>query len=121
MLARCYESDDAEDVDRILGVPQKGNVLIDRDQIVLAGSPPIGCLVWRPGCLVHELRTGSGMGRRYIADRLVEFAIKDAISHPFNLYEAIFITNNEDMARYALDDLGAIEEIGKRMFTLKVR
>ncbi len=63
---------------------------------------------------------GSGLGQKQRADLLVNFAIGDALSQPFSLYEALFVTNSTRMANYAFG-LGAIEEIGARVFTLDLR
>jgi hypothetical protein len=51
---------------------------------------------------------------------LVEFGIRDAVSHPWPLYEAIFVIDSEAMADY-VKGKGAIEEVGKRVFTLKLK
>lgn len=120
MLARLYESSDAATLDLILGQTQIGDVRLDRDRLCVVGRPPVGLLVWRPGGIVHELRTGNGLAQRRVADLLVNFAVGDALSGPFNLWEAVFVTDNEQMAKYALE-LGAVEEIGKRVFTLPLR
>lgn len=122
MQARLYESTDAEGLDELLGCPQSGDVRLDRDRIALVGVPgrPVGCLVWRPGGIVHEMRTGYGLAQRHMADLLVKFGIEDALSQPHHLWEALFLTDSDAMARYALE-LGAIEETGKRVFTLDLR
>ena len=120
LIPRLYGQGDAEAVDRLIGEPQSGNVLLDRDRIVVLGRPPRGLLVWRPGGIVHELRTGNGLGQRARADLLVNFAVRDALSQPFNLWEAVFVTDSTRMARYAFD-IGAVEEVGMRVFTLDLR
>lgn len=120
MLARHYSGDDADAVDKILGQPQSGDVRLDRDHIVVAGRPAYGLLVWRPGGIVHELRTGYGMAQRHLADILVNFAVGDAVSRPANLWEAVFVCDSDEMARY-VESLGAVEEKGKRVFTLALR
>ncbi len=120
MIARHYISADAEAVDKILGQPQAGDVRLERDRIVVAGCPAYGLLVWRPCAFVHELRTGYGMAQRHLADILVNFAIGDAVSRPANIWEAVFVCDSDDMAKY-VEGLGAVEEKGKRVFTLQVR
>ena len=42
------------------------------------------------------------------------------MSQPHQLWEALFLTDSDNMARYALE-LGAVEEVGKRIFTLNLR
>lgn len=120
---RLYESADAEGLDRILDNNRGHDVRLDRDQIVVVGAPgrPVGCLAWRPGGIVHELFTGNGLASRYIADLLVEFAVADAIARPFDLWEAIFMTDSDRMAEYVLAMPGALEETGKRLITVPVR
>ncbi len=120
MLARHYQSDDAARLDEILSRPH--DVRLDCDRLVCVGptGSPVGLLVWRPGGIVHELRVGNGLGRRYAANSLVNFAVADAIARPHQLHEAIFVCDSDDMARYA-GELGAVEEQGKRIFTLRVR
>jgi len=122
LIARPYESADAEGLDRLLGCPQSGDVRLDRDRITVVGVPgrPVGCLVWRAGGIVHELRTGYGLAQRHMADLLVKSGIEDAVSQPHQLWEALFLTDSDNMARYALE-LGAVEEVGKRIFTLNLR
>jgi hypothetical protein len=120
MLAHSYRSEDAPSLDVLLNGNQNGDVRLERDQIVCIGHPVNGCLVWRPAGIVHELHVGVGMGRRLKADALVNYAMGQAISRPYNLWEAIFITDSESLAQYA-KSLGAYEETGKRIFTLKVR
>lgn len=55
-----------------------------------------------------------------MADLLVKSGIEDAVSQPHQLWEALFLTDSDNMARYALE-LGAVEEVGKRIFTLNLR
>lgn len=45
----------------------------------------------------------------------------DAVSRPFNLWEAIFITDSDELANYVLGMEGIVEETGKRVFTLRLR
>ena len=122
MIARLYQSQDAEALDKLLGVPQSGDVRLAYDRIAVLDSSrgPVGCLVWRPGGIVHELRVGNGLGQKRRADLLVQFGIRDAVSRAYCLHEAIFITDSERMANYA-KELGAIEQTGKRVFSLEVR
>jgi len=118
MLARHYQPEDAAGIDR-MGL---GDVRIDRDRIVVAGkrNELLGCLVWRPGSIVHELRVGCGVSRRNVADSLSNFAIADAVARQWYLCEGIFVTDSDAMAKYAMD-IGAVEETGKRVFTLALR
>lgn len=120
MLARHYSSADADAIDKLLGPQQSGDVRLDRDRIVSAGNPVCGLLVWRPGGIVHELRTGYGLAQRHLADTLVNFAVGDAVSRSFSLWEALFVCDSDEMAKYALS-LGGVEETGKRVFTLNLR
>jgi len=81
----------------------------------------VGVIAWRPGGIVHELRVGNGLGQKQRADLLVDYAINDALRvMPWKLSEAIFVTDSERMTEY-VKGLGAIEEIGKRLFTLDIR
>jgi len=100
-----------------------GDVQFDRDRIVVSGSPPNGCLVWRPGGIVHELNCGHGLSRRRIADSLIDFAIDDATSREFKLYEAIFITDSDEFRQYIENRYGnaLVHEDGKRVYTLRIR
>lgn len=120
MYARLYQSNDAIALDRILG-GQHG-VRLDRDRISVLESngSPVGVLAWRPGGIVHELRVGNGLGQKGRANLLVEHAIGDAVSRKFDMWEAIFITDSDRAAAY-VEGLGAIEEEGKRLFTMGVR
>jgi hypothetical protein len=120
MLARHYHPNDAASIDLILN--HTGDVRLDRDRIYVLGDTgkPTNLLTWRPGGIVHELRVGNGLGQKQRADSLVNFAIADSLSRPFHLYEAIFLTDSERMSNYALS-IGAMEEKGKRVFTLPLR
>lgn len=120
MIARHYQSLDAKALDDLLQCNRSSDVRLDRDRIITVGRPADGVLVWRPGGIVHELRVGDGLGRRSKANVLVNFAIADSIARPFNLQEALFLTDSDDMARYA-ESIGAYEETGKRIFTLNIR
>lgn len=120
MIARHYESSDAAALDRILSSNVGHDVTLDRDRIICAGTPAVGCLVWTPGAIVHELQTGRGLAQRRIADLLVGAAITDALTDRFQIREAIFLTDSDQMAEYALR-MGAIEQFGKRTFTLRIR
>lgn len=118
---RLYQSGDAPSLDGLLGTEH--GVRLDRDRIsclAASGGPVVGVLAWRPGGIVHELRVGDGLLQQRRANLLVDFAIGDAVSQPFPLYEAIFICDSDAMAHYARE-LGAIEETGKRVFTLDLR
>jgi hypothetical protein len=120
LLARRYQPQDAPLIDEILGEVQRGDVRLDRDQLIVCGDPAYGLLCWRAGGIVHELHTGRGLSTRRTANSLVNFAIADATSRPFPLHEAIFVTDSEVLARY-VEGLGAIEEKGKRIYTLRLR
>jgi hypothetical protein len=120
--ARLYQSEDAPAVDFILNGNRDHDVRIDRDRIMVLGDlgKPVGLIAWRPGGIVHELYVGNGLGQRVRANLLVEAAIRDSLSRPFDLHEAIFVTDSDRMARYAIE-IGAIEEVGLRVFTLDIR
>jgi hypothetical protein len=120
MLARHYQTTDAEAVEHLLNGRGTGDVRLDRDRLVVVGRPPRGLLVWRPGCLVHELHTGYGMAQRHTADVLVNFGMADAVSKPFDLYEAVFITDSDAVGEY-VKSLGALEEVGKKVWTMRIR
>jgi len=60
------------------------------------------------------------MSARLIADSLVNFAIADSLARPFNLHEAVFLTDSKQFSQYALS-LHAHEEIGRRLFRLRLR
>lgn len=120
MYARLYQSSDAEALDRLLG--SQHGVRLDRDRITVldASSGPVGVLAWRPGGIVHELRVGNGLGQKRRADLLVASAIGDAVTRKFAMWEAIFVTDSDRVAAY-VQGLGAVEESGKRIFTMGVR
>lgn len=119
MEPRLYESSDAPAIDKMLEWPH--DVRLDRDRLVVLGRPAGGLLIWRPGGIVHELRTGIGLGQKRRADLLVDFAIRDAVSQPFKLWEAIFITDSDCAAGYVKGLNGTTEEFGKRVFTMRIR
>jgi hypothetical protein len=118
MTPHLYVPTDATTVDHITNSNQGHNIRLDRDRIVLLGDS--GLLVWRAGGIVHELHTGNGLGQKQRADLLVRFAIGDAVRETHKLHEAIFLTDSDRMAGYALS-IGAIEETGKRVFSLDLR
>ena len=120
MIARHYDAADAPALDEILSSNRGHDVTLDRDRIICAGSPAVGCLVWTPAALVHELQTGRGLAQKRIADLLVGVAINDALTDRFQIQEAIFLTDSDQMAEYALE-MKAIEQFGKRLFTLRIR
>lgn len=102
---------------------REGDVRIDRDRIAVAVSHghTLGCLVWRPGCFVHELRLGRGLLDRISTARaLFDFAHAEAVSKPFELWDAHFIVSDLAMYDFAVS-LGAIEEHPGRILTLGVR
>lgn len=118
---RPFRSGDEGALDVLLHNNTEGDVRLNCDQIIVAETEhPVGCLVWRPGGIIHELRTGNGLVRRVMADKLVDHAIAKALEREYPLYEAVFLTDSDALAAYA-KDLGAIEQIGKRIFTMKVR
>ena len=120
MQARHYDSGDAAALDQILDSNRGHDVTLDRDRIICAGTPAVGCLVWTPSAFVHELHTGRGLVKRAIADLLVDAGIKDALMQPYPLRSAIFLTDDDRMAQYAIER-GAIEQFGKRVFTLEIK
>lgn len=123
MIVRPYQSEDAPKLDVILAANHGHDVRLDRDRIICLGEPgsPTGLLCWRPGGIVHELYVGNGLGQKERADLLVRTAIGDAMSREFKLWEAVFVTDSDRMAQYALNELKATEQVGKRLFTLTVR
>lgn len=120
MLARHFQSGEGEAIDRLLGHRSDGDIRLDRDRMVVVGRPPTGLLVWRPGGIVHELHTGHGLAARPAANALVNFAIASAVARRYHLWEAVFVTDCDKVAEY-VKGLGAVEELGKRVFTLGVR
>lgn len=120
MIARLYQSSDAEALDRLLG--SQHGVRLDRDRITVLESAggPVGIIAWRPGGIVHELRVGNGLGQKRRADLLVASAIGDAVTRKFDMWEAIFVTDSDRAAAY-VQSLGAVEEVGKRIFAMGVR
>jgi hypothetical protein len=120
MLSRHYRQNDIPAIDKIIGMPQRGDVRLDRDRIICIGNPASGLLVWRPGGIIHELHVGYGPLRRNMADSLLNFGLADAISRPFNLQEGIFVTDDDSLANY-IQGMGAVEETGKRVFTFQLR
>lgn len=120
MQPRHYQPADAPAIDAILN--GTGHVLLDRDRLVCMGptGAPTNLLVWRPGCIVHGLYLSHSLGQRSRADSLVQFGLRDSISRPFSLYEAVFVTEGDIMAEY-VKGKGAVEEVGKRVFTLRIR
>jgi hypothetical protein len=115
MTPHLYAPADAITVDQITDSNRGHSIRLDRDRIVVLGDS--GLLVWRAGGIVHELHTGHGLGQKRRADLLVRFAIGDAMRETHKLHEAIFLTDSDRMANYALS-IGATEEIGKRVFSL---
>lgn len=117
-----FQSANAESLDRLLGT--KHGVLLDRDRVsclAIPGQSVVGVIAWRPGGIVHELRVGNGLGQKQRADLLVDYAIRDALAvMPWKLSEAIFVVDNDRMAKY-VRELGAIEEVGSKVFTLDIR
>ncbi len=123
MLARLYQAKDAPALDRILGFNRSGDVLLDRDRIVVVGKEEtFGVLVWRPGGIIHEFECGRDYSCRFRADALINYARADATSGLWELWEAVFIVkqDNARMLRY-VRELGAQEEEGERVFTLPLR
>lgn len=117
---RLYESCDAPELDTLLACNRGHDVRLDRDRIAVLGRPSRGFLVWRPGGIVHELRVGDSLGQRHAAHLLVEFGIGDSLSRPFHLHEAVFLCDSDAMVRYVAG-LGAVEQAGRRVFTLDLR
>lgn len=120
MLARLYDQRDYASIKSILN--GTGDVRLDRDRVFCIGIPgePVGFLAWRRGGIVHELRVGNGMGRYTRASALVNFAVANALAETPPLWEALFVCDGDDMARFA-KSIGAVEEEGKRLFSLPLR
>jgi hypothetical protein len=121
--ARAYErGHDAQGLDVLLEENKHGDVRLDLDRIICLGDVgrPVGCLVWRPGGIVHELRLRHGLGRRAAADALVDFSIRDALSRPFWLAEAVFMTDSPYAAEY-FERLGAERQPGQEVFKFDLR
>jgi len=116
MLARTFKSDDKEALDLLLHNNSGGDVRVDRDVIVVSGRPANGCLVWRPGALVHELVCPGLLS----ANALVNYAVGQGAGRLAPIRDVIFIVkpDNTHMIEYA-KRLGAIEEAG-RVFVLDV-
>jgi len=127
MHARLYipGSVDAIALDQLLDHNRSGDVLLDRDRIVVVeadGNKPVGTLVWRPAGFIHEFHCGVGLASRTIASTLAGFAKFDAlrpgISH--RIRDAVFLVDkdNAPMLRY-VRDMGAVEQNGI-IFTLRL-
>jgi hypothetical protein len=116
MLARTYKPGDANALDAILANNRHGDVRLDRDAIVVSGTPPNGCLVWRPCALVHELVCPGLLS----ANALVNYAVGQGAGRLMPIRDVLFVVapENKRMLEYA-KRLGAIEETG-RVFTLDV-
>jgi hypothetical protein len=117
---RPYQPSDAATIDTLLD--GHGHVLLDRDRIVVLGEPgrPSNMLIWRPGAIVHGLYISHSLGQLQRANSLVQFGIESALSQPWPLYEATFLTDGDKMAEY-VKSLGAVEETGKQVWTLRLR
>lgn len=114
MLARTAKKTDAEALDRLLKANAFGDVRLDRDVIVVSGSPASGALVWRPCALVHELECPGLL----TANALVNYAVGQGAGRSAIVRDAIFLVDpaNEAMLRHT-KRLGAVEYPG-RIFTL---
>ena len=119
---RLYESSDAAALDALLHDNIGHDVSLEHDRIVYMGEAgmSMGLLVWRPIAFVHELFTCHGLGQRSVADRLVQFAIGDVKHRRFEIHEALFLTDSDRMADYAIER-GAVEQFGKRTFTMRIK
>lgn len=116
MLARNARRADVDALDRILKANSLGDVRIDRDVIVVSGTPTNGALVWRPCALVHEFEC-PGL---HTANALVNYAVGQGAGRTVTIRDVLFIVDpaNEAMLRYA-KRLGAVEHPG-RLFVLDV-
>jgi hypothetical protein len=121
--ARLYEPADAVPLDLIAGFNPNRFVRLDFDRIVVTGEPgaPTAVLVWRPTGYIHELQFYShSLAERKVADRLVGFAVNDALSHQWPICHATFIIDpsNAAMLRYVRGLPGIVENPGI-VFTLQ--
>jgi len=100
------------------------DIRLDRDRIILAHGVQsgrlLGCFVYRPGAIIHDLLVRDSLTRRSVAHDMVNFAAMDATSRPFQLHEAIFLTDGDEMAKFA-EEIGAYEETGKRLYRIPLR
>ena len=125
VLIRHYSPSDAPELDRLLDNNRSGDVRLERDRIVVAGSDTtsklLGCLIWRPSCFVHELRLGSGLiDKRGIAGKLYDYAKTDVLNSSYKLYDANFISSDPAMIYFA-ESLGAVHEHLGTVLTVPVR
>jgi hypothetical protein len=116
VLARTYKPGDAAALDALLHDNRHGDVRLDRDAIVVSGSPPSGCLVWRPCALVHELVCPGLLS----ANALVNYAVGQGAGRLMPIRDVLFVVSpdNKRMLEYA-KRLGGVEEVGK-VFALDV-
>jgi len=114
MIARNARPSDATALDTLLKGNVGGDVRIDRDIIVVSGSPANGTLVWRPCALVHEFECPGLL----TANALVNFAVGQAAGRTGVIRDALFLVtpDNTAMLRQA-KRLGAVELPG-RLFSI---
>ena len=127
MHARLFipGSGDAPALDRLLDHNRLGDVLLDRDRIIVCENGdrvPVGALVWRPTGFIHEFHCGLGLARLPIASALTGFAKFDALRPGVfhRIQDALFLvdSSNLPMLRY-VRDMGAVEQNGI-VFTLRL-
>lgn len=116
MRARNATKEDAKALDALLSNNAFGDVRIDRDIIVVSGSPANATLVWRPCALVHEFECPGLLS----ANALVNYAVGQAKGRTGLIYDALFLVDpeNKRMLSYVAR-IGATELTG-RVFSLDI-
>jgi hypothetical protein len=91
------------------------DVRLSQDKIVVTGpvGSPSGCLVWRPGAIIHELYCGSGLNQRAIAQSLLDGARNHARTSVFRPVEALFVVHPANLRMLAyVEEIEAQEQKG---------
>ena len=117
MEARLARPEDFEsgEFDKLIEENRGRDVRLSQDKIVVTGpvGKPSGCLVWRPGAIIHELHCGSGLNPRAVANALLDCARNHARTSVFRPVEALFVVHpaNLRMLSY-VEGVGAQAQSG---------
>lgn len=108
---------DARVLDRLLEDNRRGDVLLEKDRIVVScddNNCPTGCLVWRPCAFIHEFHVPPVLGQRSIAAALYDSAVRLDIRRRHLIRQAFFMIDRDNcpMLRYARGLEGAVEQDG---------